>query len=145
MKFSVGVWTSFGGDYLTSKKKERMFISVKTNCQTTKEKSDKLLNYSFNESWIIETDDILYYTQRLTNIFLMLQWLLHTVWQVTSVIRVQKLLRRIRWHNSTNQKELDQQNDKRRTRVFGQSVFTIVSTKLDLVQVTDAMNCFILI
>lgn len=50
----------FGGDYLTSKKKERMLISsAKEIIESNKEKSDKLLNYLFNESWIIETDDIL--------------------------------------------------------------------------------------
>jgi hypothetical protein len=49
-----------GGDYLTSKKKEKMLIaSAKSIIENNKEKSDKLLNYSFNESWIIETDDIL--------------------------------------------------------------------------------------
>jgi hypothetical protein len=50
----------FGGDYLTSKKKEKMLISsAKSIIENNKEKSNKLLNYSFNESWIIETDDIL--------------------------------------------------------------------------------------
>jgi hypothetical protein len=50
----------FGGDYLTSKKKEKMLISsAKSIIENNKEKSDKLLNYNFNENWIIETDDIL--------------------------------------------------------------------------------------
>lgn len=50
----------FGGDYLTSKKKEKMLISsAKEIIESNKEKSDKLLNYTFNESWIIETNDIL--------------------------------------------------------------------------------------
>lgn len=50
----------FGGDYLTSKKKEKMLISsAQEIIESNEEKSDKLLNYSFNESWIIETDDIL--------------------------------------------------------------------------------------
>ncbi|MFT3739183.1 MAG: hypothetical protein QM786_10535 [Breznakibacter sp.] len=50
----------FGGDYLTSKKKEKMLVaSAKSIIENNKEKSDKLLNYSFNEDWIIETDDIL--------------------------------------------------------------------------------------
>lgn len=50
----------FGGDYLTSKKKEKMLISsAKEIIESNKEKSNKLLNYTFNESWIIETDDIL--------------------------------------------------------------------------------------
>lgn len=50
----------FGGDYLTSKKKEKMLISsAQSIIENNKAKSDKLLNYSFNENWIIETDDIL--------------------------------------------------------------------------------------
>lgn len=50
----------FGGDYLTSKKKEKMLISsAKSIIENNSEKSDKLLNYSFNESWIIETGNIL--------------------------------------------------------------------------------------
>ena len=50
----------FGGDYLTSKKKEKMLISsAKSIIESNKTKSDKLLDYSFNEEWIIETDDIL--------------------------------------------------------------------------------------
>lgn len=50
----------FGGDYLTSKKKEKMLISsAKSIIENNIKKSDKLLNYSFNESWIIETDNIL--------------------------------------------------------------------------------------
>jgi len=50
----------FGGDYLTSKKKEKMLISsAKSIIEGNKEKSDKLLNYSFSENWIIETDNIL--------------------------------------------------------------------------------------
>ena len=41
----------FAGDYLTSKKKEKMLISsAKEIIESNKEKSDKLLNYSFNES-----------------------------------------------------------------------------------------------
>jgi hypothetical protein len=50
----------YGGDYLTSKKKEKMLISsAKSIIEQNMEKSDKLLNYSFDETWIIETDDIL--------------------------------------------------------------------------------------
>lgn len=49
-----------GGNYLTSKKKEKMLIaSAKSIIENNKKKSDKLLNYSFNESWIIETNNIL--------------------------------------------------------------------------------------
>lgn len=50
----------FGGDYLTSKKKEKMLIaSAKSIIENNKEKSDRLVKYSFDEKWIIETTDIL--------------------------------------------------------------------------------------
>lgn len=49
-----------GGDYLTSQKKEKMLISsAKSIIENNIEKSDKLLNYQFNENWIIETEEIL--------------------------------------------------------------------------------------
>lgn len=50
----------FGGDYLTSKKKERMLVaSAKSIIENNMKKADKLLNYSFNKTWIMETSDIL--------------------------------------------------------------------------------------
>jgi hypothetical protein len=50
----------FVGDYMTSKKKEKMLISsAKSIIENNKEKSDELLHYSFSESWMIEMDDIL--------------------------------------------------------------------------------------
>lgn len=50
----------FGGDYLTTKKKEKMLIfSAKSIIENNMEKSDKLVNYTFNKKWIIETGDIL--------------------------------------------------------------------------------------
>ena len=50
----------YGGDYVTSKKKEKLLISsAKSIIENNIEKLDKLLNYSFNENWIIETDNIL--------------------------------------------------------------------------------------
>jgi hypothetical protein len=50
----------FGGDYLTSKKKEQMLIaSAKSIIESNIEKSDKLLNYNFDKKWINETKDIL--------------------------------------------------------------------------------------
>lgn len=50
----------FGGDYLTSNKKERMLISsAKSIIESNLEKSNKLLNYSFDKKWIIEMEDIL--------------------------------------------------------------------------------------
>jgi len=50
----------FAGDYLTSSKKEKMLISsAKSIIENNIEKSNKLVNYSFDEKWIIETGDIL--------------------------------------------------------------------------------------
>jgi hypothetical protein len=50
----------YGGDYLTSIKKEKMLIlSAKSIVENNIEKSNILVNYSFNEKWIIQTDDIL--------------------------------------------------------------------------------------
>lgn len=50
----------YGGDYLTSSKKEKMLISsAKSIVENNIEKSNKLVNYSFNEKWINQTDDIL--------------------------------------------------------------------------------------
>ncbi|MDF2437413.1 MAG: hypothetical protein K0Q95_1789 [Bacteroidota bacterium] len=50
----------FGGDYLTSRKKEKMLIaSAKSIVESNLEKSEKLVNYSFNEKWIMETDNTL--------------------------------------------------------------------------------------
>ena len=50
----------FGGDYLTTEKKEKMLISsAKSIIENNVEKSDRLLNYSFKENWIIDTEEIL--------------------------------------------------------------------------------------
>jgi hypothetical protein len=50
----------FGGDYLTSKKKEKMLISsAKSIVDNNSDKSNKLVNYSFDKKWMIETDNIL--------------------------------------------------------------------------------------
>ncbi len=50
----------FGGDYLTSRKKERMLVaSAKSIVDDNYLKSAKLLNYRFSEIWIAETSDIL--------------------------------------------------------------------------------------
>lgn len=50
----------FGGDYLTSSKKEKILISsAKSIVENDVEKSNKLVNYSFNKKWIIQTRDIL--------------------------------------------------------------------------------------
>lgn len=48
------------GDYLTSKKKEKMLIeSAKSVIESNENKSLKLLNYSFTKDWILETENIL--------------------------------------------------------------------------------------
>lgn len=50
----------FGGDYLTSRKKEKMLIaSAKSIIENNSEKTSQLINFSFDERWIIETNDIL--------------------------------------------------------------------------------------
>jgi hypothetical protein len=50
----------FGGDYLTSSKKERMLISsAKSIINNNIDKANKIVNYSFDEKWITETSDIL--------------------------------------------------------------------------------------
>jgi len=50
----------FLGDYLTSSKKEKILISsAKSIIDNNIAKSNKLVNYSFDEKWIIETKDIL--------------------------------------------------------------------------------------
>jgi len=49
-----------GGDYLTAKKKEKMLIaSAKSIIETNREKTKKIVNYSFDKTWIMETCDIL--------------------------------------------------------------------------------------
>jgi hypothetical protein len=60
LSFPIVFGLLWGGDYLSSKKKEKMLIdSAKSIIESNKEKSDKLLNYSFSENWMIETDAIL--------------------------------------------------------------------------------------
>lgn len=50
----------FGGDYLTSSKKEKLLIeSAKSIIETNKINSDKLVNYEFSRKYILETSDIL--------------------------------------------------------------------------------------
>jgi hypothetical protein len=51
----------FGGDYLTSQKKEKLLLeSAKAIIENNSVKAERLLNYSFNEKWLIEISDILY-------------------------------------------------------------------------------------
>lgn len=60
LSFPIVFGLLFGGDYLTSKKKEKMLIaSAKSIIENNIEKSNKLVDYSFDEKWILETDDIL--------------------------------------------------------------------------------------
>lgn len=60
LSFPVVFGLLFGGDYLTSSKKEKMLISsAKSIIESNIEKSNKLVNYTFDEKWILETDDIL--------------------------------------------------------------------------------------
>lgn len=48
------------GDYLTTQKKEKMLIaSAESILENDMDKKDKLLNYSFNWNWIVETGEIL--------------------------------------------------------------------------------------
>ena len=50
----------FGGDYLTSKKKENMLIkSAKSIVTNNENKSNNLTNYTFNENYIVRTAEIL--------------------------------------------------------------------------------------
>lgn len=50
----------FGGDYLTSKKKEQMLIeSAKSIIEGAPDKTETLLHYAFTKEWLIKTNDIL--------------------------------------------------------------------------------------
>ena len=50
----------FGGDYLTSKRKEELLVkSAESIIKNNPLKSDKLVQYSFDKKWIFETEDIL--------------------------------------------------------------------------------------
>lgn len=50
----------FAGDYLTSKKKENLLVkSAQSVIESNKKKSEHLLNYRFEEEWIIQTEEIL--------------------------------------------------------------------------------------
>ncbi|MBY0425432.1 MAG: hypothetical protein K2Q22_07345, partial [Cytophagales bacterium] len=58
--FPVVFTLLYVGDYLTSSKKEKMLISsAKSIIISSTEKSDKLLNYSFDKKWMLETNHIL--------------------------------------------------------------------------------------
>jgi hypothetical protein len=64
----IALWVSFpiilvilfGGDYLTSKKKESLLISsAKSIIDNNSGKTEKLVSYTFTEKWILETSKIL--------------------------------------------------------------------------------------
>lgn len=60
VSFPILLVVLFGGDYMTSKKKERLLVeSARSIIETNAKKSGHLVNYTFNENWIIETEDIL--------------------------------------------------------------------------------------
>ena len=60
LSFPVILGLLFGGDYLTSKKKEKLLIqSAESIMKDYSVKADKLVNYSFTKNWINETGDIL--------------------------------------------------------------------------------------
>lgn len=58
ISFPVIFLLLLGGNYLTSSKKEKMLIaSAKSIIEENPSRTIKLLNYSFNETWISETSD----------------------------------------------------------------------------------------
>lgn len=60
LSFPIVFGVLFGGDYLTSQKKEKMLIqSAKSIIETNPEKTNELVNYSFDKKWIQRTNDIL--------------------------------------------------------------------------------------
>lgn len=60
VSFPVIFLLLYGGDYLTSKKKEKLLIaSAKSIVDNNVEKSENLVNYSFTEKWMNETEEIL--------------------------------------------------------------------------------------
>ena len=60
LSFPIIFGLLYGGDYLTSRKKEQMLItSAKSIIESDREKSEKLVNYAFSKEWINETSSIL--------------------------------------------------------------------------------------
>ncbi|HLM01124.1 MAG TPA: hypothetical protein VK400_08695 [Pyrinomonadaceae bacterium] len=60
LSFPLIIIFLFGGDYLTSRKKESMLIdSAKSVIEKYPQKADALLNYQFNENWLTETNNSL--------------------------------------------------------------------------------------
>jgi hypothetical protein len=61
LSFPVIFGLLFGGDYLTSKKKEAMLVQSAKNVVENSNaiKINKLVNYEFTENWLMEMDDTL--------------------------------------------------------------------------------------
>ncbi len=60
----------FGGDYLTSVKKEKILVSsARSIVENDPAKSEKLLDYSFDKGWITETAEILKYYSKIDSNF----------------------------------------------------------------------------
>ena len=60
LSFPVLFLLLFAGDYLTSRKKEKVLIqSAQAIIENNKINSDKLINYEFTEEWILKTEEIL--------------------------------------------------------------------------------------
>ncbi len=60
LSFPIVFLLLFGGDYLTSKKKEKVLIkSAESIVKENETKANKLAHYTFTEKWIIETEEIL--------------------------------------------------------------------------------------
>jgi len=61
LSFPIILACLFGGDYLTSKQKEKQLIqSAQSIIKDHSNKADKLVNYTFSKEWITETQDILH-------------------------------------------------------------------------------------
>jgi len=59
--FPILLLILFGGDYLTSRKREQLLIkSAESIIKLNGAKDDHLINYMFDERWIINTEEILY-------------------------------------------------------------------------------------
>lgn len=60
ISFPVLLIFLFGGDRLTAKRKQQHLVkSAKSIIETNTKKSDHLVNYKFDEKWIVKTEDIL--------------------------------------------------------------------------------------
>jgi len=60
LSFPLLLTLLFSGDYLTAKKKEKLLVeSAKSLIKTNSNKNQHLLNYTFDEKWLIKTSDML--------------------------------------------------------------------------------------